>query len=320
MSTLTTIDLALRDWDWLTPLRLGDISTDELRAQGFDLRITPVAHLDGQWQADGFAGAEVSLSKTSRSYALGELSYDPTNVVLMQGFRHRCVIVAKDSDYTQASDLVGKRIGVTGWPDSGNTWTRTALQDDGLKIDDATWFAGRLTEQHPEEDRLDGFGVPGRIEEIHGKPMADRLADGELDAVLTPFMPAGFYNPDSPWRRLYTDVRTKELEWAATTGYVPAHHVLAFDSALPPEVRSLVVRALDESRQLWRIKREKYVETSAWLAVDFGAEAELPAGWDQVGSQSQTDMFEGFFAALKEQNLTDPNTDFSTMLKKVEIR
>lgn len=318
MVTVLTVELALRDWDWLTPLRLGEVCTDELAAAGVALHVTPVPSLVDDWQARGYAAAEVSLSKTARTFAQGGLAYGATPVAMMQGFRQRCVIVNAESEYERASDLVGKRIGVTGWPDSGNTWTRQALADDGLGIEDAYWYVGRLTQQHPESDRLSGFGRQGRIEAIFGKPMADRLADGELDAVLTPFMPPGFYAQGSPWRRLYPDVRRQELDWARANGYVPAHHVLAFDREVPAPVRRVVIAALEASRAAWRVKREKYTETSAWLAVDFGDEAGLPSGWNVTGSASQQAMFAGFFAALKAQDLVSPDADFSHLFSETE--
>ena len=58
------------------------------------------------------------------------------------------------------SQLRGKRIGVTGWRNSGNTWTRAALRREGVSVEDAFWIAGRLAAEHPIVNRLDGFGRP----------------------------------------------------------------------------------------------------------------------------------------------------------------
>ena len=108
---------------------------------------------------------------------------------LMRGFRHRCIITHRDSGITQLEQLAGA-IGMTGWQDSGNTWTRALLRRVGIGIDDAQWRVGRLTAAHPVADRLSGYGQPGRIEAVAGeRPLVDLLRSGELEAVFTPFMP-----------------------------------------------------------------------------------------------------------------------------------
>ncbi|SMX79725.1 4,5-dihydroxyphthalate decarboxylase [Brevibacterium sp. 239c] len=314
---MTTIRLALRDWDWLTPLMLGEVMTEELGDRNLEFHIDRVPALLDDWQKRGYDAAEVSLSKTSRAFDRGRSGFVAVPLLMMQGFRQRCIIVRKDSGYHNAGDLVGKNIGLTGWADSGNTWTRAALQDDGLSVDDAYWFVGRLTDQHPEADRLDGFGIEGKIVAICGKPMIDRLFDGELDAVLTPFMPPGFYARESSFRHLYTDVRQTELEWSHQHGYVPGHHVLGFDSEVPEDLREVVVRALNTSQSVWRSKREKYAETSAWLAVDLANESSLPNGWDAPYSPSQTKMFKEFFAQMQRQHLTQSEIAYSSIFKTV---
>lgn len=310
---MTVIRVALRDWDWLTPLLLDRSMACELESLGVTLELDRVATLNNGWLDHGYQAAEVSLSKTSRAWDTGQLNYDPAPVLMMQGFRQRCVIVNAESDFHSPADLKGKRIGLTGWADSGNTWTRAALEEEGLSIDDAHWLVGRLTSEHPEIDRLEGFGQPGRIEAIHGKPMTERLAAGDLDAILTPFMPPGFYSAQSQFRHLYADVRHAELEWANTHGYVPGHHIIGFAPSLPDEIRQLLVKTLMKSRATWRAKREKYAETSAWLAIDLSDEVALPAGWDTPYSSSQTRMFDSFFTQLRAQSLITHDLEYDSL-------
>ena len=63
----------------------------------------------------------------------------------MRGFRHRCIITSRASPVARLEELKGGRIGVTGWQDSGNNWTRAALAQAGVVIEDVRWYAGRLT-------------------------------------------------------------------------------------------------------------------------------------------------------------------------------
>lgn len=308
------IRIALRDWDWLTPLVLGEVDTQQLEDLGHSLTVDRVPALASLQDSDVYAGAEVSLSGYVRGVSAGDTSIEALPHVLMQGFRHRCIIVRADSKATSAADLVGGKIGITGWPDSGNTWTRAAVADDGLQIEDAQWFAGRLTGDHPEFDRLGSYEAPGRIEAIYGKPMADRLADGELDAIFTPFMPPGFYTGDTPFRPLYPNLRAIEKSWIDSRGYVPGHHLLAFKPEIPIEVRLVISRLLEESKRLWLVKRYKLAETTAWTAVDFWDEGQvLPKNWDQPGLTHQRRMLEGFIDESVRQGLLSTPTSIDQL-------
>lgn len=300
------IRIALRDWDWLTPWALGEVDDSPLREQGCELRVDRLPAVLDLLAPGGYAGGEVSLSQYVRRIASGSRDFVALPHLLMQGFRHRCVIVAADSRATSPGQLAGGRIGVTGWADSGSIWTRAALAGGGLGIEDARWCAGRLTEDHPEFDRLEGHGIPGRIEAVSGKPMLDRLADGELDAILTPFMPPGFYDRSPRFRPLLPDVRAAERRWADERGHVPGHHVLAFAASVRPEIRLAVSRMLRESRRRWIEQRRKYAETTAWAAVDFWDEARfLPAGWDRPGLRHQGRMLEDFVGEAVRQRILD---------------
>lgn len=298
--------LALRDWDWLTPLLLREIDCSALDALGYDLHIDRVPQLVNLRDSVVHDGAEVSLSNHSRRVMRGDTRIEALAHPLMQGLRHRCVLVGADSAAGCAAELAGARIGVTGWADSGIVWARAALADDGLALDEAHWFAGRLTAQHPEADRVGEFARSGRVQAMSGKPMIDRLADGELDAVISPFVPPGVLVPDSQFRPLYRDPRAVERQWLSRRGYVPGHHLLAFKSEVPHEVRRTVSSLLQESKRVWRRSREKLAETTLWAAVDLWDEVKsLPIGWDQPGLKHQQQMLLGFFQASLHQELIE---------------
>ncbi len=300
--------IALRDWDWLTPLLLHEVPQTPLERLGVRLAVDRVDALPDPWGPEPQHGAyETSLSRYHRAVVSGDDRIVAVPHMLMQSFRHRCIIVARDSDAKTAADLRGACIGLTGWVDSGNTWTRDVLAGEGVGIEDARWVAGRLTEAHPETDRLDGFGRPGRIEAAPaGSWMTAMLDSGQLDAVLTPFMPPGFYAPDAPWRSLYADIRGAETAYADRWGFVPAHHVLSFPRAgFDPEVARAVGEVLLASRAEWLRKRRKYADTSMWLGQDLHEEAvRLPAGWDAPGLAAQRAMVERFTAIQHEQGIT----------------
>ncbi|MGK3144382.1 ABC transporter substrate-binding protein [Pantoea sp. C2G6] len=301
-----SIRLAVRDWDYFTPLALGDI-----QPEGFDLHIDRVGTLvnDLATSPDYEAG-EVSFSRYAQSRARGDESLLGLPHFLMRGFRQRCIITTASSPITTPAELKGKRVGVTGWQDSGNTWTRTVLREAGVEIDDVRWYAGRLTADHPIADRLAGFGRPGRIEPAPDeKPLIEMLLAGELEAIFTPFMPEGFFLPGSGLRQLQPDFYQAERDYFNRVGYVPGIHILALKPALAAEhpwLPAALSEVIDRSSRLWMQKREKYADTTPWLLDDLRRTAqELPAGWNQNGFSANRKMIADFGRELYQQGLTN---------------
>lgn len=299
------IRLAIRDWDYVTPLALGDV-----RSADIDLEIVRVGTLPDDLATDArFEAAEISFGRYARARARGVTSVLGVPHFPMRGFRHRCIITTKASDLTRVSELAGKRIGVTGWPDSGNVWTRAVLRRAGVAIDDVRWFAGRLTQDHPTGDRLAGHGRPGRIEAVPGdRPMMDLLHAGELDAVFTPFMPPGFFGAACEFRQLIPDFRRAELDYFNDVGYVPAHHLLGIKPELldaNPRLAQALGDVLDESVRMWRAKRMKYADTTPWLIDEIRSVAhDLPESWEQNGYEPNEHMIDDFAEELYAQKLT----------------
>ena len=242
------LKIALRDWDYMTPLVLGDVTSDKLEVE-VDRVGTLISHLgtDPDYQA-----AEMSFSRYTQMRHDGDESVVGMPNFIMRGFRHRCIMTMVDSNITTLNQLKGKRIGVTGWRDSGNTWTRAAIRREGVEVKDARWFAGRLTEAHPIADRLDGFGQPGLIEVCPGeRPMVDLLREGQLDAIFTPFMPNGYFEPGSPFRQVLADFRGEEQRYFNDVGYVPGMHLIGIKSdivAAHPWVIAELSLLIDESQ------------------------------------------------------------------------
>lgn len=300
-----SIRLAVRDWDYFTPLALGDITPD-----GFDLLIDRVGTLVNDLASSpDYDAGEVSFSRYAQARARDDASLLGLPHFLMRGFRQRCIITTTESPITTPAELKGKRIGVTGWQDSGNTWTRTVLREAGVEIDDVRWFAGRLTADHPIIDRLAGFGRPGRIEPAPGeRPLIELLKTGELDAVFTPFMPEGFFLPASGLRQLQPDFYQAERAYFNRVGYVPGIHILAMKPALAaqhPWLPAALSEVIDRSYALWMQKREKYADTTPWLLDDLRRTAqELPASWNENGFAANRKMIEDFGRELFQQGLT----------------
>jgi 4,5-dihydroxyphthalate decarboxylase len=216
------ITLATRDWDHVVPLRTGEITSELLRLD-LQLRATTPDIVDEPL----LDGGEVSFSR----YVLGMLAGDDrlvgTPVFVMRGFRQRCVLVRVDSALHDLAGLSGTRVGLTGWPDSGNVWTRAALRSAGADLDAISWFVGDLTGPAVDPRRLGADRLPDNVQVLsQGSSLTSALESGELDAILTPFMPPDFFVGRSPFRHLLDDHRRAERDWFASTGYVPGIHVI----------------------------------------------------------------------------------------------
>lgn len=299
-----TLRLALRDWDYMTPLVLGEVSSPRL-----DIKVdrvgTLVSHIGKDEAHDA---AEMSFSRYSQLRIDGDHSVVGVPNFIMRGFRHRCIITTKDSPITELGQLAGKRIGVTGWRDSGNTWTRAALRREGVGVEDAFWFAGRLTQAHPITDRLDGFGRPGRIEAAPGeRPMMDLLLEGQLDAVFTPFMPDGFFDAGSPFRQVLSDFRSAELQYFEDVGYVPGMHLIGIKAQMAadhPWLAAELSELIDESQRVWTAKRRKYAETTPWMFDELlKVASDLPANWSESGLDANRRMIVDFSQELHAQGI-----------------
>lgn len=299
-----TLRLALRDWDYMTPLVLGDVSSPRL-----DIKVDRVGTLVSNVATEtAYDAAETSFSRYAQMRHDGDESVIGIPNFIMRGFRHRCIITSKASSIRQLSDLAGKKIGVTGWRDSGNTWTRAAVRREGVGVEDAMWYAGRLTNDHPITDRLDGFGRPGRIEAAPGeRPMVDLLEDGGLDAVFTPFMPKGFFDKDSTLRQVLDDYRSAEVDYFNDVGYVPGMHLIGFKAEIVrehPWIMDELSELLDASQRMWLEKREKYADTTPWMIDELRrCAADLSPSWSVNGFEANEKMIADFALELHEQKI-----------------
>lgn len=299
-----TLRLAVRDWDYVTPLLLGDVRSDRLilHVDRVDTLVSNVA------DSEIYDAAEASFSRYAQLRHDGDESVVGIPNFIMRGFRHRCVITTKQSPIRRLSDLRGKKIGVTGWRDSGNTWTRAALSQAGVGIEDAMWYAGRLTSAHPVVDRLDGFGRPGRIEACPDeRPMVDLLREGFLDAVFTPFMPEGFFQWGSDLRPVIEDFVAAEIDYFNAVGFVPGMHIIAIKKhvvAAHPWVVDEISAMIDASQRLWLDKRRKYADTTPFMLDELRRSAEcLPVDWASSGLAANYKMISDFASHLYQQQI-----------------
>jgi 4,5-dihydroxyphthalate decarboxylase len=299
---VSALTIGARSWDHVIPIALGDAAGSEYTTlERRDL--TP-----NIWNETDLDGSETSLSSYVRARAAGDDSVTALPVFIMRGFRHRCIITRKDSQFESAADLAGARIGLTGWPDSGNTWTRAILRREGVGIGDAEWRVGALTAAHPIQNRMGGVQAPPTVAPTENdEPMVEMLARGALDAVMTPFAPPGFYDLDSPFRTLYRDNQAEERKYFASTGYIPGIHVLAVKTAVldaDPAAAQRLVDVFAAAQTLSYQRRAKMLDVTPWQNDAFeSATAAFGEDFSPIGWNANATMVADFQTELVEQGL-----------------
>jgi 4,5-dihydroxyphthalate decarboxylase len=285
---------AARHWDHLLPLALGDIDTFGVDME-FDRRdITP-----NLWTSPDLDAAESSFSQYLLKRASGDDSVTALPVFVMSGFRQRCIITRRDSPIETLGQLRGTSVGLTGWPDSGNTWTRALLRREGVGLDEVQWRAGPLTDDHPVTNRIGAFPTPNNVAHTDNNgTLTGQLLDGTLDAVMTPFMPPGFYAPDSPYRPLFANNRAVEMEYFRDVGYVPGMHVVAVKTAVldaDPSLAQKLIDIFEASKRLAATRHNKLQDVVPWMN-DAVQETEEVFGdqWLRYGTSNAATMFDDF--------------------------
>jgi 4,5-dihydroxyphthalate decarboxylase len=313
------ITLIMRDYDYLAPLFSGDVVADGVHLT-LD-RKTPItqAHTDASIVASelSFSRFLIGLSKGERG--LVGIPFFPT-----RGFRHRCFFIRRDSGLSDLRELEGKRVGTNSWPDTGNTWTRAILRDQGVRIDLIAWWVGTIDEHYSTRPQS---GLPSFVREAPSDRMLrDMLLDGELDALMCPFPPRGFYETGSKIVRLIPDYPAAEREYYRRTGIYPAHHIVGLRREFferTPQVAVSIYQALDRARLLWQQRRLYMAELTPWILAEIEATMDLMGtDWQPNGTLANS----GVIRALCEEELAqglidqplDPDTvfaDFNAVLK-----
>jgi 4,5-dihydroxyphthalate decarboxylase len=230
---LQPITIAFADYDRTRPLIDGRVT-----AKGIALKAT------NQWVGDfchrpvyeDYDAAEISLSWYVAARDRGE----PCIAIPIFPLRDPIlayVYTRADSPAVRPSDLIGKRIGVEGYRYTVNLWLRGLFKDHyGLSPEQAIWDSG--------EPEGAGYVVPETVtvELRPGKSAAQKLRDGEVDAIFSPRVPQEFQNGEKWIRRLFPDCQAEVQRLVRRLGYVPVSHTIVMKKGLAERQPWVAVR------------------------------------------------------------------------------
>ncbi|HET6715182.1 MAG TPA: ABC transporter substrate-binding protein [Actinomycetota bacterium] len=146
-----------------------------------------------------------------------------------RAFRHSAVYVHAASGIDRAEDLAGRTVGTPEFQQTAALWVRGILADrHGVPPSAIQWRSGGL-EQPGAKDR-----IPINLrDDIELRPIdADAtlngmLAEGVLDALISPRPPSSFLTGDPRVRRLWPDHHAEERRFYEETKLFPIMHVVA---------------------------------------------------------------------------------------------
>ncbi len=227
-------------------------------------------------------------------------------VYLHRRFRHGFAFINVTSGIRTPKDLIGKRIGGTNFQPAGNIWLRGLLEEHyGVPHQENVWMVER------SED-VEFTPPPGlRIEMIPpGKSLDSMLAEGELPAMISPYIPRCFLAGDKRVARLFPNYKEVERDYFRQTGIFPIMHVTAIKQEIVdryPWVATNLVKAFEKAKQLayGRVANPRVVPL-AWVRTAWEEEREIlgPDPWAYGLGAANRKNLETVVRYVHQQGLT----------------
>ena len=220
------LTLACWDYDRTRPLMDGRV-----KPEGIDLDIQilrPRQAFQRMLDRQEFQVSELSLASYTALKGRGACPFVAVPVALSKIFRHSCIYVRKGAGIDKPADLRGKRVGTSQWSSTGLVFMRGMLQHDyGVTAQDMHWFMGGLNSfveppliplNLPDEIRLDFLKG--------GQTLEQMFADGELDALLSLYIPKLFLAGSPSIARLFPSYKEIEQDYYRRTRIFPIMHTV----------------------------------------------------------------------------------------------
>jgi 4,5-dihydroxyphthalate decarboxylase len=295
MATLP-LSLAIGHYDHVRDLRPRGISLDlsRLRIEEIFFRFTRFR----EWDA-----SEMSFGKVAALMAEPAPPIVALPVFVSRVFRHSAIYVRKGAGIGRPQDLAGRRVGVPEWAQTATIYVRGMLAHEyGVDLKSIAWTQAGVRE-------------PGRIEKVPlrlppglkltpapDRSLADMLAKGDLDAVISARDPGG--------ERLFADYPAEELAYYRKTRIFPIMHVVVLRRDVYERDRWIAMNLLQAFEEAKNLSLARAAEISAsavplpWVA-DHARRWREAAGADPwpYGVEPNRPTLEAFLQYAHEQGV-----------------
>jgi len=220
------LTLACGDYDRTRALRDGTV-----KPRGVELTcvtLPPIEIFRRMLRHQEFEASELGFVPFMVALERGEPKLVGIPVFPSRCFRHSAIYVNDRARIDHPRDLAGKRVGVLSYVNTAAVWVRGILGDDyGVRPEEIRWLQSATVNQ--------AFQPPGGIslESIpEDRTLDNMLAAGDLDALISPAMPAPFLAGAPGVRRLFADFAGAEKDYFRRTGVFPIMHLVVIRRAL----------------------------------------------------------------------------------------
>lgn len=226
----------------------------DLAPQGIDLQVLDLPIEEIFYRFTRFREWDASEMSFGKTIAL--LSQPGADIVAIpvfpsRVFRHSAIYVR--STIKTPKDLEGKRVGIPEWAQTAGIYARGLLQHEyGVDLASIAWSQA-------------GVHQPGRVEKVAlqlpagirvtaapDKSLAQMLASGELDAVISARDPGG--------QRLFPDYQEAEAAYFRKTRIYPIMHVIVLRRAAYERDRWIAMNLLKAFEEAKRKSMARLVE------------------------------------------------------------
>ena len=247
MSAKLKLSVACGDYEIIRALKDGTVQADGLEL----VILTSHGPRERHWRMARNLEYDVCEFNVGAYFMAREygVAISSLPVFLHRRFRHGFAFVNVNSGIKTPKDLIGKRVGGTNFQPAGNIWLRGILEEQyGVPHQSITWVVDR------SED-VEFTAPPGlKIEMIAaGKHMDTMLAEGEIPAMINPYIPRPIVNDDPRVTRLFSDYKQVEREYFRQTGIFPIMHVTTIKREIVekyPWAAVSLAKAFEKAKQL----------------------------------------------------------------------
>src|SRR6267154_1996735 len=225
---MPNLKLTLACWDYDRTRALID---GRVRPEGIDLDIKvlrPRQMFQRMLEAQEFHVSELSLASYTALKGRGQCPFVAVPVALSKIFRHSCIYVRTDAGIKAPADLKGKRVGTSQYGSTALVFMRGMLQHDyGVAPSDLHWFMGGLNTF--TEQPLIALNLPKNVQLdflAAGETLEGMFEAGELDALLSIYIPSLFLKGSPCIARLFPNFKQVEQDYYRRTQIFPIMHTV----------------------------------------------------------------------------------------------